>query len=205
MKISRRRKFAIVLVATLSLIYCSRTWLLPPVARFLDVSEPPMPVEYVLVLNGGPETRPFVAAAMVKAGLVNKVLLTTASPTPDTENGTLPPEHEIVSRVLQARGVNAEQIDVIPGEIASTYDEACALSRFLQAHPAESVAIVTNDFHTRRTRSVFQRVIGDTSVRLSFVAAPVDYIRSDNWWKSAAGMKLYATEYCKSAYYWCRY
>ena len=205
MKISRRRKFAIVLVVTLSLIYFSRAWLLPPVATFLDISEPPMRVDYVLVLNGGPETRPFVAAAMVKAGLVKQVLLTTASPTADTDNWTLPPEHEIASRVLRARGVPAAQIHVIPGKIASTYDEACALARFLKTNPAESVAIVTNDFHTRRTRSIFRQVIGDTSVRLSFVSAPVDHINSDNWWKSAAGVKLYATEYCKSLYYWCRY
>src|SRR4051794_36002263 len=56
-------------------------WLMPertlgPLAQFLDVSETPGRVDYVLVLNGDPETRPFAAAAMVRSGLAKKVLLT---------------------------------------------------------------------------------------------------------------------------------
>lgn len=205
MKITRRRKLFVVVLGVLCLLYFSRAWLLPPVATFLDVSEPPTQVDYVLVLNGGPETRPFVAAAMVKAGLVNKVLLTTASATADTKSGILPPEHDIVSRVLLARGVTEEQIHIIPGQIASTYDEANALARFLESNPANSVAVVTNDFHTRRTRSIFWRVLGDPSFDLRIVSAPVDHINADNWWHSAAGVKIYTTEYCKSLYYWLRY
>jgi len=192
-------------MGSICLLYLSRSWCLPLVAHFLDVSEPPTQVDYVLVLNGGPKTRPFVAAAMVKAGLTNAVLLTTASPTPDSEAGLVPPEQEIYSRVLLKRGVSADQIHVIPGVIASTYDEACALARFLKSNPANSVAIVTNDFHTRRTRSIFRRVLDDLPVRLRIVSAPVDNIRADNWWQSAAGVKIYATEYCKSVYYRLRY
>jgi hypothetical protein len=42
------------MAVTLLLVVLVPQVMLPPVARFLDVSEPPAAVDYVLVLNGDP-------------------------------------------------------------------------------------------------------------------------------------------------------
>jgi len=50
---------------------------LPPLARFLDVSQTPRATDYVLVLNGDPETRPFAARPWF-GWSVKEVLLTAS-------------------------------------------------------------------------------------------------------------------------------
>ena len=74
---SRRALAALMLLAVLLGLYLARAELLPPVARFLDVSEPPVVVDDVMVLGGGSDTRPFIAAALVKSGKARQVLIPT--------------------------------------------------------------------------------------------------------------------------------
>jgi uncharacterized SAM-binding protein YcdF (DUF218 family) len=103
----------------------------------------------------------------------------------------------LVRRVLLARGVPASAIVVLPGECDSTEDEAHTLARFLEAKPDLTVAVVTNDFHTRRARLLFRRALGSNSQRVHFVAAPVDGVAADNWWRTQKGFVQYTTEYLK--------
>lgn len=183
----------------------ARHTVFPLAAQFLNVAEPPTKVDSVLVLNGDPETRPFVAAAIYQAGLTPQILVTTASPTPASEDGLILPEHEIIKQVLHHRGVPTQAIHILPGEISSTIDEARVLAKFLDAHPNQTVAIVTNRFHTRRARWVFRRVLGDRSAQLHFVGAPKDDFREHDWWQTEQGTSTYLSEYLKFAYYVLRY
>jgi uncharacterized SAM-binding protein YcdF (DUF218 family) len=173
------------------------------VARFLDVSEPARPVDYVLVLGGGSDSRPFVGAALFKAGLARKVLVPRVRAAPEVRDGLLPPEEEVVRRVLRARGVPPGAILLLPGECASTADEARALKAFLEGHSDASVAVVTHGFHTRRARALFRRTLGGRAA-LSFVAAPTDGFDAGNWWRFEAGVRTYAAEYVKLATRWAR-
>ena len=199
----QRRLAVIIIVLGLAYLLCG--WWLPCVAEFLDVSEAPTTVDFVLILNGDVETRPFVAAALVNAHLARQALVTTVAPTPEAEDGLLPPEHEITHRVLLARGVPDSQITVLPGKIASTFDEAHVLAQFVDQHPGCSVAIVTNAFHTRRARWIFRRVLGGRQCQIHLVAAPRDGIRADSWWHTEAGLTAYLSEYVKLVVYWVRY
>ncbi len=185
------------------------TWLapdrvLPAAAEFLDVSEPPRQTDYVLILNGDPNTRPFAAAALVRAGLVREVLLTRQRLTlesGDVQDGTMLSEFELTKRVLRARGVSAEAIRVLPGEIGNTFDEARCLAAFLGAQPGATVAVVTNSFHTRRARWIFRRVLGEDAGRVYFVGVPRDGVDDRAWWRSHKGWRVYLSEYGKLLYY----
>ncbi len=182
--------------------------LLPPLAHYVDVSEPPRPVDYALVLNGAPDARPFAAAALVKAGLAREVLLTRQQLTLESANvqdGVLPSELELTRRVLAARGVPPAAVRVLPGEIGSTFDEARALAGFLAEHPDATAAVVTHGFHTRRARWAVRRALGDAAERVSFVGIPCDGVDVETWWRSSAGWWVYASEYAKLLYYRVRY
>jgi uncharacterized SAM-binding protein YcdF (DUF218 family) len=213
---SRTRKLArrLLLGFAVALLFLGFvTWLMPtriltPVAQFLDVSEPPRRVDFVLILNGDPETRPFAAAAMVKACLAKTVLLTHQQLTLESGNvqsgGTLS-EFELTRQVLLARGVSANDIEVLPGEIGSSFDELKKLGEFLDDRPEATVAVVTNYFHTRRSRWVLRRLLGQRADKVSFVGVPRDKVDERRWLCSRDSCGVYLAEYSKLIYYWTRY
>jgi uncharacterized SAM-binding protein YcdF (DUF218 family) len=179
------------------LLFLLHPWLLPLAGAYLDVSTPPRAVDDVMVLGGGPDTRPFVAAAVYKAGLANRILLPTVRPSSESADGLVPADHEIMRRVLLKRGVPAEAIVMLPGEVNSTAEEARSLQQYLEEHPGRRVAVVTNDYHTRRARWIFRTEIGDRAADLPFFAAPTDDYDANDWWRSETGLKQYANEYVK--------
>jgi uncharacterized SAM-binding protein YcdF (DUF218 family) len=74
-------------------------------------------------------------------------------------------------------------------------------NRFLQAEPGTTVAVVTSDFHTRRARAIFRRVLGERMERVHFVAAPTDGFGASDWWECEEGTITYLNEYAKLAFY----
>ena len=127
-----------LLLAAVVLATCWATHprLLRAAASWLDVGERPRKADYVMVLNGGEDSRPFAAAALVKAHWARRALVAETAPSPEVIDGIVPPYHEINRRVLLKRGVPAADVTILPGAAATTYDEAVALAAFLQ-RPAQ--------------------------------------------------------------------
>lgn len=194
-------RFALLFTATM-LIFLSRASWLTWTARFLDVSNPPSHVDYLMVLGGGSETRPFVAAAWFVRGKATAVLVPSVPTPPELVDGALLPDHEVIRRVLLMQGVPDQAITLLPGECTCTRDEANVLAAYLNSHPGVSVAIVTNTLYTRRTRAIVRNQLGENSRRVSYVGAPTDHFDESNWWKTEEGFKCYATEYAKLVAYW---
>ena len=121
--------------------------------------------------------------------------------TPDAADGIRPPETELIRSTLILRGVPADKVTILPGEINSTADEAMALAGFLDSHPDATVAIVTNDFHTRRARRVFRKTLGRRAGQIYMVAAPTDNFSADDWWQHDDGFVTYVGETAKTVYY----
>jgi len=193
----KRWRWLLALAVVVLIVLLARSWWLPPMGRFLDISEPPSKVDAVMVLGGGVNTRPFVAAALVKTGRAQRVLLATIKPPYGAANDFGVPEHELSKKVLLARGVSAGQIVQLAGECNSTEDEAKALGRFLDSEPGLRVAVVTSNFHTRRTRLLLARVLGERMQQITFVAAPTDGFDAETWWQDEEGVVTYSTEYLK--------
>jgi len=205
---SRWRRLLIALL--LGAVVLASCWAIHPrllraAANWLDVGEQPRLAGYVMVLNGGEDTRPFAAAALVKARWARRALVAETASPPEVIDRILPPYHEINRQVLLKRGVPADDIVILPGAAATTYDEAVALAAFLQDRPGARVLVVTNDCHTRRSRWVFTRVLGDRARQVSFVSAPTDEFSMDCWWQSQLGLQSIVTEYPKLAFYAARY
>jgi uncharacterized SAM-binding protein YcdF (DUF218 family) len=194
-------------LVVLLLFWLAPHWTLAPLARYLDVSEAPQPVDYVLVLNGDPETRPFAAAAFVRAHLAGHILLTRQDPALESatvQDGKALSELELTRHILRARGVPDDAVQVLPGTIGNTLGEAQALAAFLDEHPDATVAVVTNGFHTRRARRLFTRFLHDRMDRVHFVGVPREGVNVNAWWRSKHGCAVYLSEYAKLAYYTVR-
>lgn len=189
------------LAAQLLALFVCRGPVLSGAGRFLDVSDTPSRSDYAMVLGGGSDTRPFVAAALYKAGLATSVLVPRVATSPWSAAEGHPPEGEVIRKVLLARGVPQEAIVILDGECATTRDEAAALAGFLSRRPGRTVAVVTSAYHTRRARAIFRAATGEAAGRLSFVGAPADDYDTDTWWLSEDGFTAYLREYGKLAAY----
>jgi uncharacterized SAM-binding protein YcdF (DUF218 family) len=208
LKRTHSRTLSCLLLASLfaSLLYANSEDVLVGLARWLNVGAHPEKTDYVLVLNGDPNARPFVGAALVTSGLASKALLVPVKKS-NNSAASMPESHEAARQVMMLRGVPANKIVEAPGDCATTFDEAAALSRFLQM-PSElssTVTLVTSHFHTRRARWIFRQVLGQDAKRVRIVAAPVDGFDESNWWRVEDGFVTYATEYLKLVFYWLRY
>lgn len=194
--------FALVAVGgTLSFVLGARNRLLPCVANWLDVGETPRRADFVLPLGGDLNTRPFVAAALLKCGFANKVLVPRVPRQPEAEERIVAPHHELVARILMHRGVPIDKIMFLGERNDSTYDEAQSLHEFLRNSPASRVIIVTSFFHTRRARWIFARVLGESMKQVSFGAAPWEGFNADTWWWREEGFCFIVLENLKFGAY----
>jgi uncharacterized SAM-binding protein YcdF (DUF218 family) len=202
--IKYRLKQLLVVLVIFGVFYFSRSWTLPYVARFLDVSETPQKTSAVMVLGGGTDVRPFIAAALVKAKLADKVLVAPIKLSPEAEDGVVEPEHENIIKILVARGVARENIVLLPDTVESTFDEARGLSKYMEQNPESTVSVVTTSWHTRRARWIFANALAERSSQIRFVAAPTERFDENNWWTTEQGLFI-VDEYIKLGYYCFKY
>jgi len=199
---SRRTVFcAAAVAAVVVLLGMVHPWLLRAMSQWLDVGERPRAADYVMVQGGDETSRPFVAAVLIKGGYAKCAITVKAMRNPDISAIVLPPAHEIIRQVLEKCGVPKRDILILPGEATTTFDEAAALAAFLEDRPHVKVLVVTNDYHTRRSRWIFRGVLGDRADQISFVSAPTDYFPIDHWWQYEEGFVVIINEYIKLAFY----
>lgn len=196
----RRRWFAILAVVMLFcgiLVWWNRVPLLRSWGRSLNVGQPlTQPVDYVVVLGGGIESRPFVAAEIYRAGFTTDIVI--VKPLLRRHDAlSNAPEEELSKEVLLRLGVPEQNILLLPGEVDSTEDEMRRLSEFLEDKDHPRVAVVTDDYHTRRASILLQRICGSKLAEFEIVSAPVDDFSPDDWWQSEHGIGTYLLETVK--------
>ena len=109
-----------------------------------------------------------------------------------------PTREEVAKRALAVGGVDAGQVTVLEATVHNTADEAAALVKFLESRPESTVTVVTNTYHSRRTRFVFETAVGsDRSDNLRFVTVPPGSFNAANWWRSELGFTSYSIESVK--------
>lgn len=114
---------------------------------------------------------------------------------------------ERLTKELERSGVKRDAIESLPGEVASTYDEAMALHEYAEKHKLKSVLIVTSAYHSRRALTIFRQVFRDTDVKIGIEPVPTGQQtpKAGLWWMAPRGWKMVATEYPKLLYNWIRY
>lgn len=189
-------------IVLLLIAVVTRNETLPIIGRWLDVGEQPQPCDYVMLLNGDRDTRPFAVADLYQKGTASRVLITSVGGHQMTHE---PPTHEVAMRILAECDVPETHVEFIDSQCDNTFDEAQTLAAFLRTHPRAKFCVVTNSYHTRRSRWVFRHVLGDEMRRVQFVSAPTDFYNAKNWWKHEDGFVAYSAELLKFGFYLCWY
>lgn len=165
-----------------------------------------------LLVLGGSSTyleRTHRAAQLLNEGRAPKIILTNDNLTSgwSAEEGRNLLFVERAAGELKRLGVPSEKIEVVPGRVVSTYDEAVHLRQYAREKGLRSILIVTSAYQSRRALWTFRRVFqgSDIIVGLDPVAPGEQAPASATWWRERLGWKLVPGEYGKLIYYWIHY
>ena len=90
-------------------------------------------------------------------------------------------------------GIRRELVQMVPARVVDrdrTYSSALALRDWFQDHhlSVQSINIVTEDVHARRTRLLFQEAFGK-DVAVGIIAVPNPDYDSAHWWRYSEGVR----------------
>ncbi len=152
----------------------------------------------ILVLSGGLPDRALAAAEIYRGGYAKEVWLTQPlQPGAAMEGLRLPyaGEEEYSRMVLIEKGVPPGDIRILKPRILNTADELRVVADALDQQRGASVIVVTSKAHTRRVRTLWEKVSrGHGSGRILVRAAPDDFDAS-HWWRSTPDALSVVREY----------
>ncbi len=189
------------LLAVLLLAYIGRNYLLLEIGRAWSVNTPAAHVDALVILGGGIDSRPQAAAALYHAGVAPIILYMNVKLAPAQQLGIFPAEAETTRRLLLSNNVPETALTSIGTNVASTFDEACAVRDWAATHHPESIEIVTDIFHTRRARWVFRKELAGTGLEIHLCGVPTLQYGLDDWWRHEAGVIDFQNEIAKYVYY----
>ncbi|MBN1372499.1 MAG: YdcF family protein [Anaerolineaceae bacterium] len=181
----------VVLVVGLAAVYL----ILRLAGAVLIIADPLEKVDAVVVLSGGSERLP-EAARLMRERYGNWLVL--------TETGEIRPGvfgsddlHAEANRL----GIPSSSILITERTVTSTRDEAVAVLHLMQERNLSSCIVVTDPFHTLRTRVIFRDIFRGSDKEIIVSPVPASWYRSRDWFLSARGWQYTAQEYFKLTLY----
>ena len=163
-------------------------------AAYLIVADELVPVKAIVVLSGGTEPRMREALRLYEEGYGSIIILTETG-------GTLGDSEQLYSFDVRiqpmSNGVPSGNIIITEMQVSSTIDEARAVRETLTNQQFPSAIIVTDPYHTRRTRMVFREAFADSPIEIYIRPAGSSWYNSRTWFLSAQGWQFTTLEYIK--------
>jgi uncharacterized SAM-binding protein YcdF (DUF218 family) len=155
------------------------------VGRWLEVEDPLVHADVIVILSGRLPEHAVEAARMFHAGYAEQVWISPPiSPVDDLKamNISFLGEDFYNEKVLIAKGVPADAIRILDHPDANTEEEVRQVSEALRDLKFHSVIIVTSKPHTRRVRTIWRKLVGsDPSMAVRY--AQDDPYDGAHWWR----------------------
>jgi uncharacterized SAM-binding protein YcdF (DUF218 family) len=185
-----RRSWLVALLLFVVLAAVAHPYWLAALGHVLVNAEPPRKADVIVVLAGDWMGHRIVRGAeLVRQGYATKALVSS----PVHHYGV--PEGDLAVQFAERKGFDRAGLEPILIKGNSTQEEAIELLREVRRRGARRVLIVTSDFHTRRTRRIYESLRGDLEVFVT--AAPYPAFHPDTWWKAREGRKVWLLEFTK--------
>jgi uncharacterized SAM-binding protein YcdF (DUF218 family) len=184
-----RLLFILFFAACLAVVYAARDPLMKLAGELWVVDEPPTASDALIVLGDDnyAADRAFRAAELYRAGFAPSVV---ASGRMLRRNVSLA---EIMEHDLESFGVPAPSIVKLEHRAQDTREEAAEAAHLIQSRGWKHVLVVTSNYHARRARFIFERVL-PSGVSLRVSGAPDSEFDPSRWWEARQGQKLFLTE-----------
>jgi uncharacterized SAM-binding protein YcdF (DUF218 family) len=192
----RRRSSCLLVAAVLLLVLflTNRFWM-AALGGFLVHAEPPAPAEMIVVLAGDFHgNRILTAAKLIRQGIAPLALISG----PADYYGLY--ESDLAIPFAVRHGYPASYFVALPNESRSTVSEAEAVLAELRRRNIHKIDIVTSNFHTRRSASIYRARAHDLEIHV--VSAPDQYFTPDGWWKNRDARKIFVVEWLKTFATW---
>ena len=201
LKISTIVLSTIILIVVL--LYLFQVPILIGLGNFLVVNDTLEPADIIFVLMGGHNTRPFHAVDLYEKDLAPEIVIPHTELPPAVLLEIYPSESQAAIYILKEQGIpdSAIKIADFSQGVSSTRDETKALYDYVNQHSIKSVIIVTDAFHSRRSRYIFKKELQDESITIMFSASPHWKYDITNWWKHEEGFLAFINEYLKFFHY----
>lgn len=162
--------------------------------EFLVLKDAPERADVITILSGNDAARLEKAAELYHAGIADSILL--------TNTGRTFGEYETPYNQLQIETL--EKLEVPTGAVflsdfvaKNTGQEATAIVLRMVELQAQSIIIVTDALHTRRTRIIYSDTFANTDYTVQYVGAPETRFNVRFWYLSMTGWKTVAGEYAR--------
>lgn len=161
----------------------------------LIIADPLRESDAVVVLSGGGDLSRLEEGALIYMDHYASWLILT-------ETGqTLPGQESLYTTYLRQEavklGVPDERIIATGGHAYSTYDEATHTLALMRDKDIHSCIVVTEPYHSLRTRFIFQKVFRGTGLKVIVRPVRGHWYRSGSWWATADGRDATISEYVK--------
>lgn len=164
-----------------------------PIMRFAAeswvIDEPAAHADAIVVLGGDNfyGDRATHAAKLFRQGVSNRVVASGKRLRPGAGEAELM-EHDLIER-----GVPKDKILALPQDASSTMEEALQLRRLAQQRAWKSIVVVTSNYHTRRSRYIFQKEF-PPNIAICVASAPDGDFDPSRWWEKRLSAKLFLHE-----------
>lgn len=159
--------------------------------RLLVVNAPEKADAIVVLAGGWNDTRYYKGLELLREGYAPRMYLDALE---DLQNFGHRETEYAQKFIEESAGPDVPRVKVCPERGDSTITETAYVARCLQETGARSILLVTSDFHTRRARSVFQKLL--PSYQVSVAAAP-DVRFGAKWWQHREWAKTTLEEWEK--------
>jgi uncharacterized SAM-binding protein YcdF (DUF218 family) len=100
---------------------------------------------------------------------------------------------ELMEHDFLERGIPRDKIIVFAHDADNTKEEAQALAQLVVQRRWQSVIVVTSNYHTRRTRYIFERIF-PKGIDVRIASAPDGDFDPSKWWEKRKSIKLFTHE-----------
>jgi len=201
-----RRVIARVSAITALVVLLGCTCFLPFAGRFLVREDPLEPADAIFVLAGGAVDRWLESVDLYREQYAKSVVLSPgrmekAEIELRARGIRLPTGAEVARDAMIQLGLPAEAVQIMPGNLDNTAQEAEASHAFARSAGWRRVIVVTSRYHTRRTRFAFRREFRDTPVTVIVRASRHDESEPPRWWRHRADIRFVSSELQKLILY----
>jgi DUF218 domain len=157
--------------------------------QFWVVDDPAAPSDALIVLGDDnyAADRAFHAAELYRGGVAPVVV---ACGRMLRQNVSIA---EVMEHDLESFGVPATSIMKLTHRAENTREEAVEAAQLIKTRGWKRVLVVTSNYHARRTRFIYGRILPST-VNLRVSGARDSEFDPSRWWQTRQGQKLFMTE-----------
>lgn len=186
---------ALVILPLCALLSVFGVWM---AGRFLVVSDDLQHADTAVVLSGGGTDRVDEAVRIIQAGYTGYLIITDTDEI--TDSGRRMTDY-LFSEAAN-RGLAVPQIDITEHTAASTLDEARAVRLLMEERGWTSCIVVTDPFHSRRTKIIFQDAFRNSGLSVQVRSVEGHWYNPSRWFLSGSGWATTLQEYAKLLAYW---